>query len=154
MTKVFTLILFSLQAAGIPVLRRHCVETKASAVETAESELYFADVSSCNGGRDSSVYDDPSAPGGAGDARAQSHYSSIESPARARALYSAAAERLAPDAQYEGGDVGGDDDAPLRDSDATIDSGVHSGSEAALQSRLRPALRAAEQLMTTRSVNV
>jgi len=139
-----------LQAAGISALRRHCVETKA--VEPAESELYFADVSSCNGGRDSSVYDDPSA---AGDARAQSHYSSIGSPARARALFgAAAAERLAPDAQYEGGDVGGDDDAPLRDSDATIDSGVHSGSEAALQSRLRPALRTAEQLMTTRSVNV
>jgi hypothetical protein len=135
-----------LQAAGISALRRHCVETKS--VEPAESELYFADVSSCNGGPDSSVYDEPNNPA----APENPHYSSIPSPSRPRALFP---ERLAPDAQYEARQgQQGEEEGPLRDSDATIDSGVHSGSEAALQSRLRPTLRSVDQLMTTRSVNV
>ncbi|XP_059469999.1 uncharacterized protein LOC132193380 isoform X2 [Neocloeon triangulifer] len=141
-----------LKAASIPTLRRHCVEAamKSSSTEPAESELYFADVSSCNGGPESSLYDEPSTT----PEQPPSHYSSIPSPPppRGRPFN----ERLAPDAQYEPRQGGAEDDAPLRgDSDATIDSGVHSGSEAALQSRLRPTgLRSVEQLMTTRSVNV
>ncbi|XP_065340792.1 uncharacterized protein LOC135940053 isoform X2 [Cloeon dipterum] len=141
-----------LKSAPIPAVRRHCVESLKPSTEAAESELYFADVSSCNGGPDSSLYDEPSSTP-EGCSQQQSHYSSIPHHPRGRSFN----ERIAPDAQYEPRQQGGgEDDVPMRgDSDATIDSGVHSGSEAALQSRLRPtALRSMEQLMTTRSVNV
>ncbi|CAB3374507.1 Hypothetical predicted protein [Cloeon dipterum] len=141
-----------LKSTPIPAVRRHCVESLKPSTEAAESEVYFADVSSCNGGPDSSLYDEPSSTP-EGCSQQQSHYSSIPHHPRGRSFN----ERIAPDAQYEPRQQGGgEDDVPMRgDSDATIDSGVHSGSEAALQSRLRPAaLRSMEQLMTTRSVNV
>ncbi|KAF4519119.1 hypothetical protein B566_EDAN010541 [Ephemera danica] len=132
-------------------------QSAPTSATSSPHKVYFADVSSCNGGPDSSLYDEPNAP---------------ELPAERylpRAARYGGNERLAPDAQYEPPRVSAappqvaEDDAPMRDSDATIDSGVHSGSElatAASSGRVAraPALTRAEvveqQQASTRSVNI